>query len=121
MAVSEDAHRAKPYIHFPPCMERYLYRRRRYTPRRSNPAIQRTKPYIPLFGVVLFQSHRLRMSAGSTSVQVKTMHEFMTAMEPGGGPRWTRTRPLNLSCGFAFGAFQASQIHRLAPNALRPS
>jgi hypothetical protein len=27
----------------------------------------------------------------------------------------------NLYRGFAFGALQASQIHRLAPNALRPS
>jgi hypothetical protein len=29
------------------------------------------------------------MAAGRISVQVKTMHEFMTGLKPGGGPRWT--------------------------------
>jgi len=33
------------------------------------------------------------MAAGRLSVQVKTMHEFMTGLESGGGSRWTKTRP----------------------------
>ena len=59
------------------------------------------------------------MAAGRISVQVKTMHEFMTGLEPGGGP--TMDPPRILPVDSLLDLSRHSQIHRLAPNALRPS
>jgi len=50
---------------------------------------------------------RLRMAAGRISDQVKTMHGFITALEPGG--TMDPNPATNLSCGFNVGIFQASQ------------
>jgi hypothetical protein len=60
------------------------------------------------------------MAARRTSVHVNFMHDLMTP----GTRRWTTMDPnraRNRCRGFTFGTFQASQTHRLAPNALRPS
>ena len=60
------------------------------------------------------------MAAGKTSVPVKTMHEFMTvwnrALDQDGPKPGHESLPW-----IRFRNFQASQIHRLAPNALRRS